>query len=240
MTRASFRSTKIIALSGDAVRHADAVLHEGRLLARVRHPNVVTIYDAELIGGEVGLSMEFVRGQTLERRITARGPFSPAEAIGIGSQLCAALAAAHDAGVLHRDVKAANVIMTPERRVVLMDFGSASRHGDAIAQAAGTPLYVAPEVLNGGETTAASDVYSLGVLLHHMLTGSYLVTASSVQELREAHAHRKRERERAAPPAMPGVPRRLARVIAEATHPDPALRLASADALGDALRWLQR
>jgi eukaryotic-like serine/threonine-protein kinase len=124
--------------------------------------------------------------------------------------------------------------------ILLMDFGSARQHGDAVARAAGTPLYVAPEVLDGGDTTAASDVYSLGVLLHHMLTGSYPVTASSVRELREAHLHRKLERERAAPPATPDVPRRLAGVIVEATHPDPALRFASAEALGDALRWLQR
>jgi eukaryotic-like serine/threonine-protein kinase len=231
---------KVIALSGEDVRHSEAVLHEGRLLARVRHPNVVTIFDAERIGNEVGLSMEFVQGQTLERRITARGPFSPGDTLGIGSQLCAALAAVHDTGVLHRDVKAANVVMTPEGRVVLMDFGSARQHGDAVARAGGTPLYVAPEILDGGDTTVASDVYSLGVLLHHMLTGSYPVTASSLRGLREAHAHGKRERERVAPLAAPGVPRRMAGVIAEATHPDPTQRFASADALGDALRWLQR
>jgi serine/threonine protein kinase/tetratricopeptide (TPR) repeat protein len=231
---------KLIELTGDDPRHSAAVLHEGRLLARVRHPNVVTIYDAERIGSEVGLSMEFVQGQTLERRIASRGVFKPADTIAIGSQLCAALAAAHDAGVLHRDVKAANVVITPEDRVVLMDFGAARQRDDERGRAAGTPLYVAPEVLEGGESTAASDVYSVGVLLHHMVTGGYPVTASSVQELRAAHARRRLERERAVQAPLPNVPRRLAGVLARATHPDPAVRFASAAALGDALQSLRR
>jgi eukaryotic-like serine/threonine-protein kinase len=231
---------KLIELAGDDARHSAAVLHEGRLLARVRHPNVVTIYDAERIGSEVGLSMEFVQGQTLERRIASKGVFKAADTIGIGSQLCAALAAAHDVGVLHRDVKAANVVITPDDRVVLMDFGSARQRDDDRARAAGTPLYVAPEVLDGGESTAASDVYSLGVLLHHMVTGAYPVTASSVQELRAAHARRRLEGERAVQAPLPGVPRRLAGVIARATHPDPAVRFASAAAFGEALQTLQR
>ena len=231
---------KLIELRGDDPRHSAAILHEGRLLARVRHPNVVTIYDAERIGSQVGLSMEFVQGQTLERHITTKGVFSPADTLGIGSQLCGALAAAHDVGVLHRDVKAANVVITPAGRVVLMDFGAARQGDDGVARAAGTPLYVAPEVLDGGESTAASDVYSVGVLLHHMLTGAYPVTAASLRELREAHAHRRQERERVVQAATPGVLRRLADVIARATHPDPALRYASAAALGDALRSLRR
>ena len=219
-------------------RRSTAILHEGRLLARVRHPGVVTIYDAERIGNQIGLCMEFVAGDTLAARLKRNGVFTPAETIAIGIQLCDALGAAHDAGVLHRDVKAANVVMKEDGRVVLMDFGAGTLDDGLSVGTAGTPLFVAPEVLDGRDATVASDIYSLGVLLDHLLTNGYLVQAKTVAELRQAHARRK-PGQRIGPVAPQGpIPSRLSTVIARATHPTPARRYHTAAALGRELRAL--
>jgi len=129
---------------------ARRVLEEGRLLARVRHPHVVSVYGADVRDGRVGLWMEFIDGETLERRVEREGPLSAREALLVGLELCGALAAVHQAGVVHRDVKAQNVMREAGGRLVLMDFGageeSASRPG-ALPSFAGTPLYLAPELL---------------------------------------------------------------------------------------------
>src|SRR5262249_7479858 len=100
------------------------ILHEGRIMARVRHTNVVSVYAAEEHQGRVGLSMEFVRGRTLEALLHTHGRFSAREAALTGRELCRALAATHAAGLIHRDVKARNVMREEGGRVVLMDFGA--------------------------------------------------------------------------------------------------------------------
>src|SRR5262245_33964904 len=168
------------------------IIQEGRLLARVRHPNVVTIYGAEQIGARIGLWMEFVRGRTLKQIVDAGNVFSGPEAAHIGIALCRAVAAVHGAGVLHRDIKAQNVMLEDEGRAVLMDFGTGRELADYGTDVAGTPLYLAPEVLAGGDATAESDVYSLGVLLYYLVTGAYPVRAETVSDLRLAHQRRER------------------------------------------------
>jgi hypothetical protein len=100
------------------------VMQEARHLARIRHPHVVQVYGAEQHDGRVGLWMELVRGESLEQIVAERGPFGPGEAAVIGQDLCAALAAVHGAGLLHRDVKAQNVVRENGGRTVLMDFGT--------------------------------------------------------------------------------------------------------------------
>jgi Protein kinase domain len=109
-----------IARRGDAT----SVIQEGRLLARVRHPNVVAVYGAEQIENWIGLWMEFIGGETLERAIESGRAFSVADATNIGIDLCDAVAAVHGAGLLHRDIKAHNVALEENGRVVLMDFGA--------------------------------------------------------------------------------------------------------------------
>ena len=216
----------------DAEGRSAAIIREGRLLARVRHPGVVTIYDAERIGSRVGLSMEFVEGRTLETRIREQGTFTADETIAIGIQLCDALTAAHEAGVIHRDVKAANVAIRGDGRIVLMDFGAGRHLDEDESREAGTPMYLAPEVLAGQESTVSSDVYSVGVLLHYMLTGGYPVAATSLSELRAAHAQRlgsTRDQPRS------NVAGRLAGVLSRATDPHPARRPPTAAALATEL-----
>jgi Tol biopolymer transport system component/predicted Ser/Thr protein kinase len=147
---------------GDA--RATSIIQEGRLLARVRHPNVVTIYGAERIENRVGLWMEFVKGRTLEQILDQGKVFGASEAIDIGIQLCHAMSAVHSAGLLHRDVKAHNVMVSDDGRVVLMDFGSGGELGNGSSTGvAGTPLYLAPELLRGEDATVRGDIYSVGV-----------------------------------------------------------------------------
>ena len=218
-------------------RAASSIIHEGRLLAKVRHPNVVSIYGAEQIGDQVGLWMEFVRGHTLEQIVDQRKVVSAAEAVDIGLQLCRAMSAVHGAGLLHRDIKAQNVMRAEDGRIVLMDFGTGRElEDDGSSDLAGTPLYLAPEVLQGQKATARSDIYGLGVLLYHLVTGSYPVQARTVREIRRAHERGDRT---AIQTARSDVPSKLARVIERAIDARPERRYESAAALGADLAALR-
>ena len=120
----------------------------------MRHPNIVTIYGAERIGDTIGLWMERVDGETVEQRLSRQSPLKPSVAIEIGIQICHAVAAVHKAGLLHRDIKAQNVMLAIDGRAVLMDFGTGRELVGASASLtslAGTPLYLAPELLRGGD-----------------------------------------------------------------------------------------
>jgi eukaryotic-like serine/threonine-protein kinase len=214
-----------------------SIIEEGRLLARVRHPNVVTIHGAERIAGRIGLWMEFVNGRTLEAVLRDGKKFTATEVTRIGVELCRAVSAVHAAGLLHRDIKAQNVMVADDGRLVLMDFGTGRElAARSETNVAGTPLYLSPEVLSGATTTARSDVYSIGVLLYHLVTGSYPVQARDVPDLRRAHARGERTDLRK---ARRDVPRRLARVIERAIEPEPDRRYASADSLRAALETVE-
>lgn len=171
---------------------ASTVIAEARLLARLGHPNVVTVYGAEIHDGRVGLWMEFIRGRSLEQLLQDQGSLGAREAALIGIDLCRALAAVHRIGVVHRDVKAQNAMRAAGGRIVLMDFGTGievSQGGEARRDGmTGTPFYMAPEVLRGEPATPRSDIYSLGVLLYRLVTAAFPVEGSSLEELREKHA----------------------------------------------------
>jgi serine/threonine-protein kinase len=153
----------------------------------------VTVYGAERIDRRVGLWMELVEGRTLEQLLGDGRVFTPAEVAAIGIQVSSAAAAVHAAGVLHRDIKAQNVMLADDGRAVLMDFGTGRELSDAAAaDLAGTPLYLAPEVLDGGAPTVRSDIYSLGVLLFRLLTRSFPVSGTSLGDLRLAHVQSER------------------------------------------------
>jgi serine/threonine protein kinase/tetratricopeptide (TPR) repeat protein len=215
----------------------DTIIQEGRLLARVRHPNVVTIHGAEQIGDQIGLWMEFVRGQSLEQLLRQGIVFSSVEVARIGLDLAGALSAVHAAGLLHRDIKAHNVIRAEDGRVVLMDFGTGKELDDnSSSDLAGTPLYLAPEVLAGQSASVQSDIYSLGVLLYHLLTNSYPVRGRTIRDVRRAHERNERVGLRI---ARPDVRPALARVIECACDPDPEHRYANVEALARDLATLQ-
>jgi serine/threonine-protein kinase len=216
---------------------APSFIEEGRLLARVRHPGVVTIHGAEQIGDRIGLWMEYVRGRTLAELLEDGESFTSEDVIRIGVELCGAVAAVHAAGVIHRDIKAHNVIRADDGRVVLMDFGTGLEATATASSAAGTPLYLAPELFAGHPATVRSDVYSLGVLLYHLLTGTYPVTGKSLHDVRLAHERGERT---SLADARPDLPSRLIRAIERAIDSRPERRCQSATALAAALESVQR
>jgi serine/threonine protein kinase/tetratricopeptide (TPR) repeat protein len=219
--------------------HASTVIQEGRLLARVRHPNVVTVYGAERIAGQVGVWMEFVHGKTLEQELRDRGPFDVDRVVRIGIELSGALSTVHRAGLIHRDVKAQNVLCDSDGRLVLTDFGAGCELQETTEggtrELAGTPASVAPEVLRGQAATPQTDVYSLGVLLYHLATGSYPVRGRSLKDIREAHANGTRTPLAVARPDLPST---FVRTIDRAIDPNPQSRYDSPDALGSELTSL--
>jgi hypothetical protein len=224
-------------------RREEAIVEEGHLLARVRHPNVATVYGAERIDGRVGVWMEFVDGITLAQEMKLRGPLSPLALKTVARDLASALEAVHAAGVVHRDVKAQNVMRESTGRLVLMDFGAGSELADlqhgAAAQLAGTPMYLAPEVLRGEPATPASDIYGLGVLLFYLATGTFPAQGRSVAELRQVHEHGPRPSVRE---LRVDLPVRLASVIDRAMAPTPSERFARASEIVETLgdhdrRW---
>ncbi|WP_247648681.1 serine/threonine-protein kinase [Saccharomonospora xinjiangensis] len=161
----------------DAAAQARERAHrEGRIAARLHHPNAVTVHDVVEHDGLPVLVMEFFPGRSLADVLATDGPLPPYAAAALGAQVASALAAAHDAGVVHRDVKPANVLLGPDGTAKLVDFGIAHAGGDiAVTQAglvAGTPAYLAPEVACGQPSTSASDVFSLGSLLFAAVEGT--------------------------------------------------------------------
>ena len=212
------------------------IANEGRLLARIRHANVVCVHGVAVHDQRVGLWMELVRGVTLEQQLAISGPFSAREAAMIGVDLCRALASIHAAGLIHRDVKAQNVMREDGGRIVLMDLGTGreadSHSGRAIRELAGTPLYLAPEIFVGAPASALTDVYSLGVLLYRLVSGSFPVRAATVDELEVRHAEGALVHLRDMRADLPSA---FVRVIDRAIAPEPAKRYQSAGELEAAL-----
>jgi Tfp pilus assembly protein PilF/TolB-like protein len=217
------RAVALKLLRPSVQRPVGLLMEEGRTLARVRHPNVVTVYGADVRDGRAGLWMEFVEGQTLTAWMHVHGPMGAAEAAAVGIGVCQALAAVHAAGLIHGDVKAQNVMREDGGRIVLMDFGAG--HAEGAGAPAGTPLYLAPEVLRSQPATSRSDIYSLGVLLFHLLTGSYPCLADDLDKLKAAHADGARVYLR---DLRPDLPAPLVDVVERALDQDPARRFGSA------------
>ena len=165
------------------------VLREGSLLAKINHRNVVVVHGVEQSNGFVGLWMEFIQGRTMEDELRTRGPLGAEEATLIGVDLCRALAAVHGRGLVHRDIKAQNVMREEGGRTVLMDFGAGTELTAGLRgllDTAGTPLYLAPELFGGRPATRASDIYSLGVLLYRMVTREFPVLGADGSEIERA------------------------------------------------------
>ncbi|MGE5815020.1 MAG: protein kinase domain-containing protein [Acidobacteriota bacterium] len=219
----------------DGDQHAhERVLSEARRLARVRHPNVAAVYGAERHGDRVGFWMELVDGASLDQILEQQGPFSAHEAALIGSEIASALASVHKAGLLHRDVKAQNVLREDGGRIVLTDFGTGEEvNAQGPTRLAGTPMYLAPEILRGKPASIQSDIYSLGVLLFLLTTRSFPIDAKTMVDLARGHAEGRR---RALRDARPDLPPALTNVIEKAIAESPSERFASAGAFEEALR----
>lgn len=213
---------------------ASRILHEARKLARIRHPNIVTVHGADSHSGQVGFWMDLIEGTTLEHIVRA-GRLSAGEAAHIGQEVCRALAAVHLAGIVHRDVKAQNVMRaTDGGRIILMDFGAGEFIKDQAANARkqGTPLYLAPEIFLGQDASARSDIYAAGVLMYYLVTSTFPVRGASVTDLIDAHRQGERRRLR---DVRPDLPASFVSVVERALDPDPARRFASAGEMESAL-----
>jgi len=206
---------------------------EARHTAALHHPNIAAVFDYGEDDGTAYLVMELVDGQPLSRIIAERAPLSAQETIAILIQAAAALDAAHEGGVVHRDVKPANILVTPDGTAKLTDFGI-SRAVDSVpltrtGQVLGTAQYLSPEQALGQSATASSDVYALGVVGHEMLTGQRPFDTGNVVSTALAHVSQP-------PPPLPDtVPVGVRDVISAALAKDPADRPASAAAMAHAL-----
>ena len=151
-------------------------MREARLTARLQHPNAVPVFDAVEQDGQLWLIMQFVPSITLAAVLQEGGPLQPNEASQVGAQVASALAAAHAVGIVHRDVKPGNILITEDGTALISDFGIARALGDATLTTSGmvhgTPAYLAPEVARGHEANFASDVFSLGATLYGAMEGT--------------------------------------------------------------------
>jgi len=210
------------------------VLEEARRLARVRHPNLLTVYDTDVHDGRAGLWTEWIVGMDLEEELRRRGCWSPDEALAAADVICGALAVLHEAGLAHGDLTARNVLRERGGRLVVADLGASTDtlDGPIGVLRTGTPLALPPECLDGKPTGPRDDLYSLGVLLYRMLTDRHPVEAESLDELRHLHT---RDGPTPVRSHRPTLPADLAAVVDRAVDRDPGRRFPTAAALRSAL-----
>jgi eukaryotic-like serine/threonine-protein kinase len=210
---------------------------EARAAANLLHPHVVTIHNLGSVNGYHFIEMEYVPGgQTLRETLVREGPLDPARASILARQVVLALGAAHESGLVHRDIKPANVLLTPKGQAKLADFGLVRRLEDLAqggAPLAGTPTFMAPELFRGTPASARSDIYAVGVLLFHSLSGRLPLVADSVGQLIRLHQSR--------PVAdirefVPTIPDTLAEILARCLAKSPEDRFATAAELAEALK----
>jgi eukaryotic-like serine/threonine-protein kinase len=228
------REVAVKLLLPGSVEHEEdyrAILREARALAAVQHPNIVHVYGIDRHDGRVGYWTDFVRGKTLSFLLSAQGPFGYRESALIGLDVAKALSAVHRAGLLHRDIKAENVMREEGGRILLMDFGL-STLPQLQTGVAGTPTYMAPELFSGSPATVASDIYAVGVLLFYLVTGQHPVRLGGLTAREAAAAISKR---RALIDLRPDLSESFMRTVSVAMEMDPAKRYASAGQLAEAL-----
>jgi serine/threonine-protein kinase len=221
-------------------RVRERFIREARTAAALAHPGIVPIHRADEVDGQVFFVMGFVEGESLAQRVRERGPLPPVEVVGYLRDVASALGAAHERGIVHRDVKAENILI--ERRggrAVVTDFGIA-RLAEAAPLTAtglvlGTVYYMSPEHVSGEPTDARSDIYSLGVVAYQALSGRFPFESETASAVLVAHVTKSAPRLRS---VAPGVPARLAHIVDRCLAKDPAGRFASCAALGDALAEL--
>lgn len=225
-------------LAGDPVSR-ERMLREARATAGLHHPNIVTVFDVDEFDGRAFIVMELVEGRRLTDRLGEEGSLPAQEAVAIADAVLAGLHVAHQRGLVHRDVKPSNILLTHIGGVKLADFGIAKAVADSASgltgtgQVLGTARYLAPEQTKGEPATPTSDLYSLAVVLYQCLAGEAPFTAAT--PLAEALAH---QRDPVPPLAQtaPHVPTAVARVVERALAKDPSARPSDATAMRRALQ----
>lgn len=203
---------------------------EARAVSALAHPHMVRVIDSGRDGGVHFIAMEYIPGANLKELIRRHGPVPPADAAGIAAQVCEVLAYAHGAGVIHRDIKPQNILLTDDGGVKVTDFGIARATSAATITQTGTVLgsvqYLSPEQASGADVGAAADIYALGVVLYEMVTGRLPFDGDSAVAIAIKHIH-----EDPVPPQrlVPAVPGRLNGIILKALAKAPHARYASAE-----------
>jgi len=239
------RTVAIKVLRKDYSQNADfrARFHqEAKAAANLSHPNIVTVHDFGFSADQLFIVMENVPGKDLKTMMKEHGKFHINEAIDLISQACAGLGYAHRAGLVHCDVKPQNILVTPDNRVKVADFGIARALATISPEEQsevvwGSPQYFSPEQAAGLGPSPASDVYSLGVIFYEMLAGRLPFIASNPQEL--ARLHRE-----ALPPSPrrfnPSIPVQLEQIILKVLSKEPSARYRTADQFGQVLQHFER
>src|SRR6202142_1325159 len=211
--------------------------NEARAAGNLSHPNIVTVYDFGNDNGQLFIVMELVPGTDLKSLLRQRGRFTVDECIPLMIQACAGIGYAHRAGLVHCDVKPHNMLVTPDNRLKVTDFGIArAMAGISIGERTnviwGSPQYFSPEQAAGESPTPASDVYSLGVVLYEMLTGTLPFIGSTVEGLARLHMEAI-----PIPPSeyIPDLPEALEEIILKVLSKEPSARYRTADQLGRVL-----
>jgi len=200
---------------------------EARAMAQLTHPNLVNVYDFGSDGDHLFLIMELITGGTLRELLAERGPMPPHAAAAVMRAVLTGLSIAHTAGLVHRDIKPDNILINGDHRVKLADFGlvRAAAAGATPSQIVGTAAYLSPEQVDGTDITPASDVYSAGIVLFELLTGSTPFSGDTPME----HAYRRLSEDVPAPSSLiSGVPPLIDALVATATARRPQDRFADA------------
>jgi serine/threonine-protein kinase len=215
---------------------------EAKSAANLTHPNIVTIYDFGFDENGLFIIMEFVRGTDLKTEIRQKGLFSLEEGVPLILQACAALGYAHRAGIVHCDVKPHNMLVTPDRRLKITDFGIARALSTLDSQEKqdvvwGSPQYLSPEQAQGSMPSPASDVYSLGVVIYEMFTGCLPFNTDDPNEL----AFMRMISEPISPSSLnPLIPKPLEQIMLKVLSKEPSQRYRTADQLGQVLLSFQQ
>jgi serine/threonine-protein kinase len=231
-------AVKLIPVEATPVSERERFAREARAAAGLWHPNAVAVFDAGESDGVLYIVMELVDGQTLAKELSEGGRFDVDEAVAVTSSILAALGHAHVAGIVHRDVKPANIMLSSRGEVKLLDFGIARRLDEigttitSARQIVGTPTYLAPEQLDGRPTTTASDLYAVGVLLFELLVGEPPFRADGPVATALAHTQAPVPDVRV---HRPDVPPALAAAISRAMAKDPDHRFPDAAMMSAAI-----
>ena len=212
---------------GEDEEYVERFRREARAVARLSHPNIVTVIDRGEDGDRQFIVFEFVDGENLKEVVERRGPLPIAEAVDVGLAIARGLAFAHEQGIVHRDVKPQNVLMNGDGRAKVTDFGIArsldvERGVTQTGTVLGTSNYIAPEQASGERVDAQSDVYSLGCVVYELLTGEVPFEGDNFVAVAMKHLHEP------APSVLdrrPETPRPLADAVARALAKDPAQRI---------------
>ena len=210
---------------------------EAKAAANLSHPNIVTVHDFGIDDSRVYIVMEYISGTDLKTRIRENGHYNSKEGLPLMIQACAGLGYAHRAGIIHCDVKPHNMLVTPDNRLKITDFGIARALSSIETEETqgvvwGSPQYFSPEQALGQVPTTASDVYSLGVVMYEFFTGHLPFDADSVEELTRLHQSQ-------IPTAphfyIPEMPAELEQILLKVLSKEPSARYRTADQLGHVL-----